>query len=122
MTSTYARRKALGDFGERLAARHLTGLGLVILDRNWRCREGEIDIVARDGATLVVCEVKTRSSVRFGTPLEAITTTKAARLCRLGRIWAREHQLQYADLRVDVVAIVHAPREPTKLEHIVGVV
>ncbi|MBA2716596.1 MAG: YraN family protein, partial [Propionibacteriales bacterium] len=69
MTSTHAQRKALGDYGERLAAAHLVEKGLVVLDRNWRCSAGEIDIVAADGNTVVVCEVKTRSSCRFGTPM-----------------------------------------------------
>ena len=53
-------RAALGRYGENLAARHLSDAGLRVLERNWRCREGEIDIVARDGRTLVFCEVKTR--------------------------------------------------------------
>ena len=60
MTTTAAQRQALGGYGERVAERHLVGLGLVVLDRNWRCEDGEIDLVLRDGTVLVVCEVKTR--------------------------------------------------------------
>ncbi|MGI8577254.1 MAG: YraN family protein [Nocardioidaceae bacterium] len=122
MTSTHAQRKALGDYGERLASRHLQAAGLTVLDRNWRCNRGEIDIVAEDGSTLVICEVKTRRSDRFGTPLEAITSQKAARLSRLGWRWASEHQLRYAGLRVDVVAIMAPPRGRPAVEHLIGVV
>jgi putative endonuclease len=118
--ATYAQRQALGDFGERLAARHLEKRGLTLLDRNWRCNDGEIDIVARDGATLVVCEVKTRSSTRYGTPFEAITTKKARRLHHLGVRWARDHGLGFVDLRVDVVTVLVGKR-PT-IEHIIGAV
>jgi putative endonuclease len=118
--ATQAQRRALGDFGERLAARHLEKQGLTLLDRNWRCPEGEIDIVARDGSTLVVCEVKTRSSTRYGTPLEAITMQKARRLHRLGVCWARAHELGYVDLRVDVVTVLLGKRPA--IEHLVGAV
>ena len=60
--------RALGDYGERLACRYLLGQGLTILDRNWRCVRGEIDVVAVDGRELVVCEVKTRTSDAYGAP------------------------------------------------------
>lgn len=123
MTATYAQRKALGDFGERIAARFLTERGMTVLERNWRCSEGELDIVARDGCDLVVCEVKTRSSVRFGTPLEAITPAKALRLRRLGLRWAAAH-LVLADgcsLRVDVVTVTTGPRGAAEVRHIVAV-
>lgn len=121
MSSTYAQRKALGEYGERLAARHLQGQGLAVLDRNWRCRDGEIDVVAADGHTLVVCEVKTRSSTRYGTPMEAITAEKAARLHRLGRSWARAQSRWYDEIRVDVVTVLVGRGSPT-LDHVTGVV
>ncbi|HYX97629.1 MAG TPA: YraN family protein, partial [Geodermatophilus sp.] len=70
----------LGARGERIAAAHLTDSGLRVLDRNWRCREGELDIVARDGDTLVFCEVKTRRAVGFGHPVEAVGHAKQRRL------------------------------------------
>ncbi|MBA3250945.1 MAG: YraN family protein, partial [Geodermatophilaceae bacterium] len=70
----------LGRYGEQIAARHLQESGLTILDRNWRCSEGELDIVATDGAVLVVCEVKTRSTVAFGDPCEAVNWRKARRI------------------------------------------
>jgi len=122
MTTTHAQRKALGDFGERLAARHLTDAGMVLLDRNWRCNEGEIDIVARDGDVIVVCEVKTRASIRYGSAFEAITPGKASRLHRLGYAWLRAHQARYVAVRVDVIAITRPRRGHTEVEHIKGLV
>jgi putative endonuclease len=124
MTATHAQRKALGDFGERLAARRLLESGYTLLDRNWRCRDGEIDIVARDGDVLVICEVKTRSSLAFGTPLESINTVKAARLHRLGGRWLQAHPevRPVSRIRVDVVAILRRRRGAAVVEHLVGVV
>ncbi len=72
-----AHKRALGAYGEELAARHLVAAGMVVLDRNWRGPAGEIDLVLRDGSTLVVCEVKTRSSEAFGTPHEAVDAGQA---------------------------------------------
>ncbi len=118
--TTHAQRQAVGEYGEGLAARHLQQSGLAVLDRNWRCSAGEIDIVARDGDVLVVCEVKTRSTVRYGTPFEAITATKAARLHRLGYAWAKAHGVRPRALRVDVVTVL-LDGCPT-IEHVVGAV
>ncbi len=124
MTTTHAQRKALGDFGERLAARHLVDEGYAVLDRNWRCSEGEIDIVAHAGAQLVVCEVKTRSSVRFGTPVEAISREKADRLYRLAWRWLASHPeaRPVSAVRVDVVAVLRRRRGQAEVEHLLGVV
>jgi putative endonuclease len=120
--TTHAQRRALGDYGERLAVRHLQTRGLQVLERNWRCADGEIDIVARDGDTVVICEVKTRSSERFGSPLEAITPAKAFRLHRLGWRWVRANALPSGvTIRVDVVCILLSHRPPS-IEHLVGVV
>lgn len=121
MTATHAQRKAIGDYGERLAARFLVNAGFVILDRNWRCSQGELDIVAAEDALLVACEVKTRSSARFGTPFEAITPAKAGRLQRLVRLWAHEHEFHYSEARVDVVTVVRGVRGAGTVEHIIGV-
>lgn len=96
----------LGRRGEALAARYLEDAGLRIIDRNWRCGLGEIDLVAVDRATLVVVEVKTRSSEAYGHPLEAITPGKLERLYLLASRWARAHDLRFAGFRVDAVAIV----------------
>ncbi len=97
---------AIGRFGEELAAGWLQDAGLRILDRNWRCAEGEIDIVAADGDTLVFCEVKTRSGTGFGDPAEAVTAAKSARLRRLALRWLAAHGLGWRELRFDVVTVV----------------
>ena len=94
---------ALARRGERLAARHLTSLGMVVLDRNWRCPHGEIDLVLRDGDDLVVCEVKTRSTTAYGDPLEAITWEKARRLRRLAAAYLATTTHHLAGTRLDAV-------------------
>jgi len=115
------RRRMLGDYGERLAARFLEDHGLQVIDRNWRCAHGELDLVARDGDCLVFCEVKTRRSVRFGDPLEAVTGEKAVRLRRLAAAWLRAHDVHGARVRIDVVAILRPSSGPALLRHVVGV-
>ncbi len=112
---------AIGEYGERLACEYLTGLGYEILDRNWRCGQGEVDIVARDGRCLVFCEVKTRRSTAFGSPVEAVTPVKAARLRRLAVSWLQEHGVRSPDLRVDVVGVLRPLTGPAQIEHLQGV-
>ena len=115
-----------GRLGEELAARHLTEQGLVVLDRNWRCDVGEVDIVARDGDALVNCEVKTRRSRRFGDPLEAITPEKAARLRRLAACWVQAHDIRPRHIRIDLVGIVlgalSSPPGAAEIEHVRGAI
>jgi putative endonuclease len=126
MTSTSdvssARRLALGQYGERVAARHLIEQGLVLLDRNWRCAAGEIDLVLRDGATLVVCEVKTRTSDACGTPHEAVTPDKLARLQRLAVLWAETHGVRPEEVRIDLVAVHPRSRGAAQVDHVPGLV
>ena len=119
-TTTAAARQALGRYGEDVAARHLVDQGLVLLERNWRCDEGEIDLVLRDGPTLVVCEVKTRTSLEVGTPHEAITDAKLARLKRLGERWAAERGVRPDGTRVDLVAVLRPRRGPAVVDHVAG--
>lgn len=114
-------KDVLGQQGEQAAARFLTEAGLTVLGRNWRCGEGEIDIIALDGRTLVICEVKTRSGVRFGTPLEAVTRPKARRLRRLAVAWVRAHGLVFDQIRIDVVAVLRAASGEFSVEHVRGV-
>lgn len=121
MTSTAQRRTAVGAYGERLAERRLCAQGLVVLDRNWRCGLGELDLVCRDGADLVVVEVKTRASVLFGSPLEAVTHRKAARLRRLAARWLAEHEFTPDGVRVDVVGVFLPRRGAAQVEHLSGV-
>lgn len=119
--TTHAGRQALGQYGESLAARHLTGLGMVVLDHNWRCRAGEIDLVLRDGPVLVICEVKTRSSTMCGSPLEAVTATKVERLRRLAAHWLEAHPLRTPEVRIDMVGVLRQRRGPALVEHVRGI-
>ncbi|CAN5653237.1 YraN family protein [soil metagenome] len=116
--TTAASRQALGAYGEKVAERYLSERGLVVLDRNWRCDEGEIDLVLREGHVLVVCEVKTRRGALGGTPHEAITDVKLERLQRLGWRWARDRGLNPTDLRVDLVAIMRPRRGAALVDHV----
>jgi putative endonuclease len=113
--------RALGDYGERLAARYLAEQGMRVLARNWQCEHGEIDLVALDGDCVVVCEVKTRRTVSYGDPVEAVTRRKAARLRRLASAWLAAHELNPAEVRVDVVGILRPARGPAVLRHVRGV-
>ena len=113
-------RRAVGRYGEDVAARFLAAAGLVVLERNWRCELGELDIVARDGDELVVCEVKTRRGTGFGTPLEAVTPSKAARLRRLAARWLAEHPVRPSAVRVDVVGVLRPRAGAARVEHVRG--
>jgi putative endonuclease len=104
-----AAKDALGRRGEEIAARYLASRGLAIVERNWRCPQGEIDVIARDGGELVFVEVKTRSSVAFGHPLESITPVKLARLRRLAAAWCDAHPGGHETIRIDAIAVI-APR------------
>lgn len=121
MTTTARQRSTLGAYGEALAARHLIGQGMVLLDRNWRCDMGEIDLVLRDGSVLVVCEVKTRSSKAFGSPLEGVTEQKAGRLRRLAARWLTDHEVHPDEVRIDLVGVLVPPSGPVELDHVRGV-
>lgn len=114
-------KDALGRRGEELAAGYLTAQGMRIVDRNWRCAEGEIDIVALDGDTLVIAEVKTRTSFAYGHPFEAVGADKLARLHRLGYAWCRDHELRIPRRRVDVIAVLDDGVSDPALEHLKGV-
>lgn len=116
-------RSALGRYGEALAARRLTQAGMTVLERNWRCgRTGEIDIVARDGDALVVCEVKTRRAGSFQHPMEAVTPAKAARLRSLAERWLQEHGgAPPGGVRIDLVGVLLPARGAPAVEHVRGV-
>ena len=114
MTST----SELGVHGERIAAAYLTDAGLRLLDRNWRCREGELDIVARHEDALVFCEVKTRRGVGFGHPVEAVTRTKQQRLRTLAHRWLAAHDEHAPDLRFDVIGVLLRPARPPLVRHL----
>lgn len=120
-TTPAEHRRALGVYGEAYAARHLVEQGMVLLDRNWRCEAGEIDLVLRDGRVLVVCEVKTRSSTAFGSPLEGVTARKAARLRRLAARWLAQHDLHPDEVRIDLVGVLVPNAGSPRVDHVRGV-
>jgi putative endonuclease len=99
-------RRALGQRGEALVAAWYEHAGYQVLDRNWRRREGELDLVVRRGRSIVFCEVKTRSSHRFGAPVEAITRVKQQRIRALAARWLGESTLGGGDLRFDVASVM----------------
>lgn len=112
---------ALGRAGEDLAAEHLRSLGYEVIDRNWRCREGELDLIALDDGVLVACEVKTRRGTRFGSPVEAVTPTKLARLRGLAQAYLAAHDLPARGVRIDVVGILAVPGQQVRITHLRGV-
>jgi len=120
---TVNAKNTLGRQGEQAATEYLRQSGLRILDRNWRCSEGEIDIVAADRRALVVCEVKTRSGTRYGTPLEAVTRRKRSRLRRLAVQWVMAHGVLFDEVRVDVVEVLKSDTEPGgfAIDHVRGI-
>jgi putative endonuclease len=111
-------RAALGAYGERVAVRLLTDAGLQVLDRNWRCRAGELDVVAREGSALVFCEVKTRRGSGFGHPVEAVTPVKRRRLRQLARAWLDAHDDHAPDLRFDVIGVLVPTVGPARVTHL----
>ncbi|MEO7124746.1 MAG: YraN family protein [Nakamurella sp.] len=117
-----AAKDELGRRGEAIAAEYLTEQGLVILARNWRCSEGELDIVATDGAdTVIFCEVKTRSGITFGTPVEAVTRAKRCRIRRLAYLWMTTIRPRgWPKMRFDIVGIVIRARAEPELTHLAG--
>jgi putative endonuclease len=99
------RRRRFGDFGERVAASHLEKQGYEILERNWSTREGEIDIIAKLGDTLLFVEVRSRQGRNFGLPEESITGRKASHVRAAAAAYAQEHPEAPANQRIDVVVL-----------------
>ena len=116
------RRRALGIRGEDIAAIHLRNVGMLILDRNWRPHGsgvmGEVDVIARDGDTLVIVEVKTRRSLAFGAPVEAVTRRKIRQLRSLALAWLDERSIHALSLRFDVIAVTIPPAGQPVVEHL----
>jgi putative endonuclease len=113
-------RQAVGAYGERIAERHLIAQGLVVIARNWRCREGEIDLILREGDDVVFCEVKTRRGTLYGTPAEAVVSAKARRLRRLAARWLADTRIRPREVRFDVVSVLPQPRGAAHVEHLRG--
>ena len=115
-------RVETGALGERIAAEHLGEQGYEILERGWRCRWGEIDIVARRGGVIAFVEVKTRRGTRFGHPFEAITSTKCAHLRRAAGAWfAAQGRPVGARARINAVAVLLRADGSAAVEHLRGV-
>ncbi|MGV0785525.1 YraN family protein [Mycolicibacterium sp. XJ2] len=116
-------RAEIGALGEQLAVDHLRSLGLRVLERNWRCRYGELDVIAVDDSarTAVFVEVKTRTSERFGGVEEAVTPQKVRRLRRLAGLWLAAQQTAWSQVRIDVVGVRIGRRRSPEITHIQGV-
>lgn len=116
--------QSLGAWAEDLVAEHLTGLGWTVLQRNWRCAQGEVDLVAQDPSgspTTVLVEVKCRGGRGFGDPLEAITSSKLARMRRLVACWRRAHPDHRQSIRLDAVGVLARPGYAPQLTHLRGI-
>lgn len=115
-----AAKDDFGRAGESRAAAYLTGRGYEIIDRNWRCAQGEIDIVATIGAHLSVVEVKTRRTAAFGHPFEAVDARKRRRLWQLAFAWAAAHPetMRGRDIRVEAIGITGEDPDAGHLEHL----
>lgn len=115
-----AQKDVLGRAGEERAANYLQVGGLCVVDRNWRCAQGEIDIVAVSPHELIVVEVKTRRGEGFGHPFEAVDAQKRRRMWRIAMAWIAAHpdQAQGRRLRLDAIAVTGADPAIARLEHL----
>lgn len=122
-TRTTMTRVELGAMGEALAVDHLTGMGLRILGRNWRCRYGELDVIACDDATrtAVFVEVKTRTGDGYGGLAHAVTPRKVQRLRRLAGLWLAGQDRRWAALRLDVIGVRVGRRRTPEITHLQGI-
>ena len=111
-------KEDVGKYGEDLVADQLTRAGWRIVARNWRCRDGELDMVAWEGEALVAVEVKTRRGSGYGNPVEAVTPAKASRLRRLLVRFMQDHDLHATVVRIDVVGVLIPSGRPTIVDHI----
>lgn len=113
-----ARKDILGTAGESLAVDYLRRQGFVIIERNWRCSSGEIDIVAREGSTTVFVEVKTRSSLVAGHPFDALSRQKLSRMRLLAGLWCESHPAIRGDIRLDAIAVLSPAHTSPTIEHL----
>ena len=111
-------RSRLGALGETVAAAHLEAQGLKVVDRNFRTRYGEVDLIAEDSGTLVFVEVKTRRSLAFGAPEESVTPRKRARLAKVAAAYLQLHGLEQQNWRIDVVGVALQRTGPATINHV----
>lgn len=109
--------ESIGHRGEAAAAAYLQRIGMTVVERNWRCKSGEIDIVALDGPVLVLVEVKTRTTVAKGTPEESITPAKQRKLLRLAQAYVTASGVEPQEIRFDVIAIQVIAEDRALLRH-----
>jgi putative endonuclease len=110
--------KTLGERGEAIAAAYLKGQRFTIIERNFRCKGGEVDIIARDGKTLVFVEVKTRRTLTFGPPQMALTPFKQRQISKAALTWLAKKKQFNASARFDVIAIIAPDHQVPEIEHI----
>lgn len=129
-TPTSSHDQQAGRLGEDLADAHLRRLGWTVLERNWRCPDGELDLVCRDpeparadgrGGTLVFVEVKYRSGLGYGDPLEAVTRAKLRKLTDLAHRWLASHPDRAARIRIDAVGVLRQPGGSHRITHVRGI-
>ncbi|MEV0245972.1 YraN family protein [Nocardia sp. NPDC050712] len=111
-------KKALGARGEELAARYLRSAGWQIIGRNWRCRYGELDLIARASGITAFIEVKTRRGLGFGTPAESVTYQKRRRIRTLALLWLNEHDSPCRTVRFDVISVLLLPGQRPVIDHL----
>lgn len=111
------KRKELGEKGENLAAQFLEGKGYFILEHNFRCPLGEIDLIAKKDGELIFVEVKTRKSQSFGTPAEAVDRWKEKRLIKCAQFYVNRKKIE-GDFRIDVIGLEFSPEGKLKIEHL----
>jgi len=111
-------RKRLGTWGERLAEAHLTGKGIHILERGFRVRSGEIDLIGEERGEIVFVEVRTRSSARFGDPLETVRDAKRRRIVRAASCYLQSRGAWNRPCRFDLVAVRKGPSGSVEVEHV----
>jgi putative endonuclease len=107
----------LGRRGEDLVAKYVQTRGLILLCRNWRCREGEIDILATDGHMVVICEVKTRTTDEYGTPADAMNAKKIRCIKAATNRWLREYRVPYVPVRYDLAEVWWPPKGKPHLQY-----
>lgn len=117
----HLKNSELGKIGEDIATVFLQDMGYEILERNWRFKRVELDIVAQSGSTLVFCEVKTRRSVSYGIPSDAITPLKLQHIRTAALHWLSNHQSRHSGIRIDAISVIYCEGQPTTISHIKGI-
>ena len=115
-------KDGLGKYGEKVAAMHLVEAGYELIDRNWRCDDGELqgelDIIARRDGVITFVEVKTRSSMAFGEPAEAVGPVKVRKIRELATVWLRRHEVEHSDISFDVMTVMHSGKGAAQVTHL----